>query len=180
MRQWIFIGVAVLLFVLALLKVISNFRTPFLLPIESTQETSSAEAVSSLETSSASSVETLVPLTLTSPEGLNYVFFVEIADSADEQELGLMNRTSLAEDHGMLFEFSTSEPRAFWMKNTLIPLDIVYLDSEKHIVSMHTMQPCSADPCPTTPSAGAVQYALEIPAGRLQALGITSSWTASW
>jgi uncharacterized protein len=61
-----------------------------------------------------------------------------------------MNRTFLAKNEGMLFVFDGPAVHAFWMKNTVIPLDMVRLDSDFKIVYIqHMAQPCTADPCPT-------------------------------
>ena len=90
---------------------------------------------------------------------------IEIVDSAEEQAVGLMFRTELAENEGMLFIFTDMEQRGFWMKNTKIPLDIIFMDSQGTIVDIkENFQPCTADPCETYFSKPA-QYALEVNAG---------------
>jgi hypothetical protein len=101
-------------------------------------------------------------------------FTVEIADEPEEWRRGLMERPSLAPDAGMLFLFPEAAPRAFWMMNTLIPLDIVFIDAEGRIINIHTNVPPCIPPrrCPTYPSAAPAQYVLEIAGGRVQALGI--------
>ncbi|AJF59725.1 MAG: DUF192 domain-containing protein [Candidatus Diapherotrites archaeon] len=91
---------------------------------------------------------------------------VETADEAGEQALGLMFRESLPENSGMLFIFPDSSPRSFWMKNTLIPLDIMWIDESKKIAGItENVQPCKADPCPSYPSRKPVKYVLEVNAG---------------
>ncbi len=75
---------------------------------------------------------------------------VELADTVERQIRGLMYRTSLAPDCGMLFVFDDDQPRSFWMKNTLIALDIIFLNADKQVISMHRdVPPCRRDPCPS-------------------------------
>ena len=100
-------------------------------------------------------------------------FYVEIADDPGEQQLGLMFRNRMGEDRGMLFIFERDEPRAFWMKNTRISLDILYFDSALNLVSMQqSVPPCRRDPCPSYPSTGPARYVLEINAGIAEQLGV--------
>jgi uncharacterized membrane protein (UPF0127 family) len=100
-------------------------------------------------------------------------FSVELATNDAARERGLMARTVLAADHGMLFVFATSAPQAFWMKNTLIPLDILYFDDARKLVSVqHDVPPCTADPCPVYPSSDAARYVLELSAGTAQRIGV--------
>lgn len=90
---------------------------------------------------------------------------VEIADSPSERQQGLMFRTSLPENQGMLFIFEQPDPVAFWMKNTLIPLDIIFIDESKRVTDIQTAQPCTADPCPLYEPPEPVLYVLELNAG---------------
>lgn len=100
-------------------------------------------------------------------------FSTEFAVTDDQRALGLMNRTHMAADHSMLFVFADDEPRSFWMKNTLIPLDILYFDKDLRLVSMQlNAQPCKADPCETYPSDGNARYVLELNAGTAGKLGL--------
>lgn len=101
---------------------------------------------------------------------------VEIADTPEEQAKGLMGRTDLREGHGMLFIFEQEQPLSFWMKNTLIPLDILYFSAIGEFVSATTMTPCEADPCPSYPSTGPARYALELPAGFLEKNHPDNNW----
>jgi Uncharacterized conserved protein len=99
-------------------------------------------------------------------------FSVELATNDASREHGLMMRTALAPDHGMLFVFSDTAPRGFWMKNTLIPLDILYFDADRRLVSMQLeVLPCKADPCPIYPSSGPARYVLELSAGTAARIG---------
>jgi uncharacterized membrane protein (UPF0127 family) len=111
---------------------------------------------------------------LTDPTGIQTTMIVEVADEEGERQLGLMNRPVV--ERGMVFVFSDQEVRSFWMKNTLVPLDIAYFRGDGTWVSSARMEPCVADPCASYPSAGPAMYALELPAGGLGA-GIGSGWT---
>ena len=95
----------------------------------------------------------------------NHSFIVEIADEPAEWTQGLMYRTSLPQNHGMLFDFGKEAPRNFWMKNTKIPLDMIFIGENKQIVQITTQaQPCTSEPCQTYSSPPA-RYVLEINAG---------------
>ncbi|MGH8293628.1 MAG: DUF192 domain-containing protein [Gammaproteobacteria bacterium] len=100
-------------------------------------------------------------------------FTVEIAATDATRERGLMFRTRMAADHGMLFMFPDSGPRYFWMKNTLIPLDIIFFDAHKRLINVSAdTPPCKADPCPTYASAAPAEYVLELNAGMAAKLGL--------
>ena len=95
---------------------------------------------------------------------------VEIAGTPQEQAKGLMFRTELAPNKGMLFPFPTPKRASFWMKNTYIPLDIIYLHSDGKIESIAA----NAEPTSLTPvlSKGPVSYVLELAGGRAAELGL--------
>jgi uncharacterized membrane protein (UPF0127 family) len=97
-------------------------------------------------------------------------FQVEIASNAKEQEQGLMCRTALKPGEGMLFEFNDVDERSFWMQNTLIGLDIIFIAPDGRIVSIQK----DAKPMDTTPlpSNGKASGVLEIPAGLSDKLGL--------
>lgn len=92
-------------------------------------------------------------------------FDVEVASSPETRALGLMYRESLDENKGMLFIFEDESQRAFWMKNTKIPLDMIFINKEKKIVNILTAEPCDADPCQNYGSEKPAMYVLEINAG---------------
>lgn len=89
-------------------------------------------------------------------------FFIEIADTTEERQLGLMNRTFMPELSGMLFVFQQSGQYNFWMKNTLIPLDMIRISDQNKIIDIKEATPCTADPCPTYNPQGISSYVLEL------------------
>ena len=101
---------------------------------------------------------------------------VEVADTEEERAQGLMFRENLPENAGMWFVFPEPGIYAFWMKNTLIPLDVLYFDEEGKFVSVQTMNPCEHDPCKTYPSARPAKYALEVNAGFAEKEGVGEKW----
>jgi uncharacterized membrane protein (UPF0127 family) len=118
-----------------------------------------------------------VNLTINS-HGKRHKFIVEIARSPEEQALGLMNRQSLAPNRGMIFPYDPPEPVAFWMKNTLIPLDMVFIRPDGTIgsIAANTV-PLSLEPVPSGEPVGAV---LEIAGGRSAELGLSAGDQVSW
>jgi uncharacterized membrane protein (UPF0127 family) len=99
-------------------------------------------------------------------------FSVEIAEDDAARQHGLMERTAMEADHGMLFVFQDDAPRAFWMKNTKIPLDMLFFDRDRRLVSVqHDVPPCTADPCPAYSSGAPAAYVLELNAGQARRIG---------
>jgi len=91
---------------------------------------------------------------------------VEVAANDDMRAQGLMYRDHLAEDRGMIFLFPQSGEYAFWMKNTVIPLDMIWIDEAKKVVHITPdVPPCQADPCPSYPPGVKAKYVLELGAG---------------
>jgi uncharacterized membrane protein (UPF0127 family) len=102
-------------------------------------------------------------------------FQIEIAADEASRERGLMFRESMPSDHGMLFVFDDAQVRTFWMKNTHIPLDILYFDQNYKLVSVQRrVPPClnSGNNCPGYPSEGEARYALELNAGMADKFGV--------
>ena len=113
----------------------------------------------------------IVPPQATLEDG--FVVDLELAITPEEVANGLMFRPSLPPDRGMLFVFEAERQPSFWMKNTLIPLDLVFLDSAGTIVDLTTdVQPCAVDPCPTYSSSGLARAVLELAAGSAAAHGL--------
>ncbi len=99
---------------------------------------------------------------------------VEIADDDKERARGLMFRDEMAAGAGMLFVHDREAPQAYWMKNTKIPLDILYFDTARKLVSQQRdVPPCSlGDGCPPYPSTGPARYVLELNAGEAARLNL--------
>jgi uncharacterized protein len=111
----------------------------------------------------------LPTLTITSKTGV-HSFEVEIAETAAEQEKGLMFRRSMADDHGMLFDFHHEQDVNFWMQNTYIPLDMLFIKGDGRILRIEQ----NAEPLSTAliPSGGPVLAVLEVNGGIAHKLGI--------
>lgn len=100
-------------------------------------------------------------------------FDVEIASTAAQHRKGLMYRKNLPKNQGMLFIFEKERPLSFWMKNTLIPLDIIFISKDKKVVSIaFNALPCQKDPCPSYYSYKPAQYVVEINGGLAEKFGI--------
>ena len=85
---------------------------------------------------------------------------IEVAKTTEEMMIGLMNRDSLGENEGMLFVFNSPRKARFWMKNTSIPLDIAFLNSEKVILQIRNLVPYRTDIIQS--SSNQITYALEV------------------
>jgi uncharacterized membrane protein (UPF0127 family) len=113
----------------------------------------------------------------TPPSGLPVVqlrlgdknFTLEVASTEESRERGLMRRDSMPADHGMIFVFVHADPVSFYMKNTRIPLDIVFLDENGVVISISQMKPYDLT---TTPSGGPAKWAIELNQGAAADAGI--------
>ena len=99
-------------------------------------------------------------------------YSVEIANTEEARERGLMFRDAMAVDHGMIFIHDVQAPQSYWMKNTKIPLDILYFDdNHKLVTQQRDVPPCSlGDGCPPYPSDAPARYVLELNAGQAEQL----------
>lgn len=106
-------------------------------------------------------------------------YSVEVADNEAERERGLMFRDELPAGHGMLFIHEEEAPLAYWMKNTRIPLDILFFDRARHLVSQQRdVPPCDlGDRCPPYPSDAPAIYVLELNAGEAERLQLKNGAT---
>ena len=134
-------------------------------------------ASNAVEVSQSPSGLEQVPLTITSG-GKTHRFTVEVAKTSEEQAMGLMFRTKLAPDRGMIFPFDPPRDASFWMRNTLIPLDMIFVRADGSIANIaantvpHSEEPVRSD--------GPVKAVLEIPGGRSAELGIEPGDMVKW
>ncbi len=97
---------------------------------------------------------------------------VEIADTEALREKGLMGRTALADDAGMLFVWSDDTASSFWMKDTLIPLSVAFIAPDGRVLGLLDLEPCRADPCPVYDPHATYRMALEVTQGGFARLGV--------
>ena len=119
----------------------------------------------------------IVPLTI-AKGAQSHAFRVEVARTAQEQAKGLMFRTALGPDEGMIFPMNPPRDASFWMRNTVIPLDIIFVGTDRRILNIAAnTTPYSETP---VPSSGPVIGVLELAGGRAAQLGIGPGDTVSW
>jgi hypothetical protein len=103
----------------------------------------------------------------------NNCFLVELARTSEERNRGLMFREKLEQNRGMLFIFEEESIYFFWMKNTLIPLDIIWINKNREVVLINeNTQPCQENLCPSINPEKAAKYVLEIKAGISQKINL--------
>jgi len=101
-------------------------------------------------------------------------FYVELAQTPQQRQQGLMFRVDLEADKGMLFVFEEEGIYPFWMKNTLIPLDIIWMNKNKEVIFMaENIQPCKIEPCPRIDPLLKAKYVLELNAGTAGEIGLS-------
>jgi uncharacterized membrane protein (UPF0127 family) len=104
---------------------------------------------------------------------------VEVADTTEERARGLSGRETLAADAGMLFLFDEPVTQGFWMKDTLIPLSIAFIDGNGRIIALRDMEPCRREPCPLYEPGRPYSSALEVNQGAFDRWGIGEGDRAS-
>jgi uncharacterized membrane protein (UPF0127 family) len=135
-----------------------------------------ANGTKAQETKQAQSAQT-VPLGIATAAGARHDFTVELAIDEQSQERGLMERTALPPDRGMLFPFPYPHVASFWMKNTPLPLDLIFIRPDGTIAAILPGKPNDLHPI----SAGEpVSAVLEIAGGRAAALGIKAGDSTQW
>jgi uncharacterized protein len=108
------------------------------------------------------------------PDGEPIVICVLVADTPEQRAQGLMGVADLGGYDGMLFRFEAESASGFWMKDTILPLSIAYLDADGAVVSTADMEPCpDGTACPSYPAAAPYRMALEVEQGGLAPLGLT-------
>jgi uncharacterized membrane protein (UPF0127 family) len=117
-----------------------------------------------------------VPLTIRSATG-THLFTVQVALTPEQQEHGLMFYRSLGVDQGMIFPYDPPQDVSFWMKNTLIPLDMIFIRADGTIARIATAKPLDETPVPAGEPVAAV---LELRGGRAAELGIREGDTVEW
>jgi hypothetical protein len=123
--------------------------------------------VSAACSSGAEPPPTLAGFTSTTISIDGHEMAVAVADTPETRRQGLMGVTDLGGLDGMLFVWDADTGAAFWMKDTLIPLDIAFFGVGRGFVDRLTMEPCTTDSCPLYSAAGLYRYAVEAPAGDL-------------
>ena len=113
----------------------------------------------------------MLPITATVKIG-GETIKLEVAQTPQQQALGLMFRESLADDRGMLFPFQVERTARFWMKNVPISLDMVFLNGDRVVGMEKNVPGCKSDPCPVYGPEALVDRVIELRAGRAEELGI--------
>lgn len=119
--------------------------------------------------------ETVV--TLSGPGDAHERVAVKVADTSERRRHGLMEVEELPPGTGMLFVFGEDRAGAFWMKDTLVPLDIAFIGSDGDVLVILGMEPCEEEPCTLYDPEVSYRYALEVPRGWFAEVGVDEDWT---
>ena len=139
--------------------------------VSTAQPLSLGTAVSQSPVQTPNNQGQMLPITAQAKIG-GQVIQLEVAQTPRQQALGLMYRTDLAEDRGMLFPFDRPRVVGFWMKNCKIPLDMLFLRNGVVKAIQVSAPPCQQEPCPTYGPDVAVDQVIELRGGRSQELGV--------
>lgn len=116
-------------------------------------------------------------VTLAGPDDATQRVAVKVADTPERRQHGLMEVEDLPNGTGMLFVFGEDRTGSFWMKDTLVPLSIAFVGVEGELLAILDMEPCESDPCERYDPDVAYRYALEVPQGWFEDVGVTEDWT---
>lgn len=119
----------------------------------------------------------VIPLTVTTPKG-PHTFRVEVARTPQEQARGLMFRTEMGPDEGMLFPYAAPQTLSFWMKNTVLSLDLVFIDEQHRVINIAENAVPYSEASITSAAPGIA--VLELNGGRARALGIVAGNKVEW
>jgi uncharacterized protein len=118
-------------------------------------------------------------LRVTFPDGATIM--ASVADTDAARARGLMFRETLPADEGMLFVFAQSRRHAFWMRNVLMPLDLIWINEHREIVWLvESAPPCTDEPCPIYIPERPAQYVIEVPGGFTERHGLKTGDTVSF
>ncbi len=161
-------------------KAIYRFAPVALLLAACAQPTSAESPVAAeeaqAETHIVSGLE-IIPLTISSDDE-THIFRVEVAATPQDQAQGLMFRTEMGEDEGMIFPLARVRMASFWMRNTVIPLDIIFIGPDNRILNIaENTTPYSEE---SIPSAAPAMAVLELIGGRTAELGIAPGDLVQW
>ncbi|WP_235506848.1 DUF192 domain-containing protein [Altererythrobacter sp. Root672] len=139
--------------------------------------TSSAAATATTAVHPTSGLE-VIPLKITTPTGKAHAFRAEVARTPQEQAKGLMFRTEMGADEGMLFPYARPQLLSFWMKNTVLSLDLIFIGEDRRIINIAAnATPYSETPIPSDGPGIAV---LELNGGRAAQLGLVPGSKVEW
>ncbi len=118
----------------------------------------------------------IIPVTLNTSAG-THVVQAEVANTEDSQRRGLMFRDEMGLDEGMIFTYDAPRPQSFWMRNTFIPLDLIFIDENYEVINIARGEPYNEEPVTSDRDGIAV---LELNAGRAEELGLQPGDTVEW
>jgi uncharacterized protein len=136
---------------------------------ETNQQTSAKSCPSDPDPSTGLKMFRRATASFVTPDSATHTFNVEVAATPEAQERGLMYRTALAEDAGMVFAFADVHHATFWMRNTCIPLDMIFVSEDKLVIGVVTAPPLNDEPRSVP---GLSKYVVELAAGVATKRGI--------